>query len=357
MNGALCGLVLGLALLSQAAPGSVARADGLLERFRDPEDGMLDMSSYLLERKGALPVPLVITEPAVGYGGGVALVFFQQSIAESAAQSKGSKRYTPPNVYGAGGMLTENGTWGAGGGGLVSFAGDRWRWRGGAGYADANLDFYGVGGNLGLDEFKVGYNLTGWGTVQHILRRIGESDAWLVGRWFYLDVSSSFDLGEDVHLLDPIQREDRNSGIGASVEFDSRDNIFTPNRGWTGSVDTLFYSPDWGSDTRFQSYRAHVFAYFPFAERFVLGLRADGRTARGDVPFYQLPFVDMRGIPAMRYQDENTAVVEAELRWNVTPRWSLIGFVGGGRAWGSEGDFSDTNTRVAEGAIDQRCQC
>lgn len=38
----------------------------------DVEDGMLDMSQYLAEnRYGFLPVPLAITEPAIGYGGGL----------------------------------------------------------------------------------------------------------------------------------------------------------------------------------------------------------------------------------------------------------------------------------------------
>jgi outer membrane translocation and assembly module TamA len=68
------------------------------------------------------------------------------------------------------------------------------------------------------------------------------------------------------------------------------------------------------------------------------------------VPFYQLPYIEMRGIPAVRYQDENTTVAEAELRWNVTPRWALVGFLGAGRAWGSENGFSDADTRTAGGA-------
>ena len=45
-------------------------------RFTDPEDGQLDMSDFLLKHKGALPVPIVITEPAVGYGFGLGLLFF-----------------------------------------------------------------------------------------------------------------------------------------------------------------------------------------------------------------------------------------------------------------------------------------
>jgi hypothetical protein len=58
----------------------------------------------------------------------------------------------------------------------------------------------------------------------------------------------------------------------------------------------------------------------------------------------------MRGIPYFRYQDENVALAEAELRWNATPRWALVGFLGAGRAWGTGGtSFGDSGTVVAKG--------
>jgi hypothetical protein len=58
----------------------------------------------------------------------------------------------------------------------------------------------------------------------------------------------------------------------------------------------------------------------------------DLRAARGDVPFYQLPYIELRGIPALRYQGDETAVIEAELRWNATPRWAIVAFAGTGHA-------------------------
>src|SRR5258705_8688405 len=139
----------------------VASPAGGRETFADPEDGRLDFSTYLLEHKGALPVPIAITEPAIGYGGGVALLFFQQSLADRITQRAGPTRYRPPDIYAAAGFGTENGTWGTGAGGLLSFADDRWRWRGGAGYVSANLDFYGVGSGSG--SIAAGYNLAGLG--------------------------------------------------------------------------------------------------------------------------------------------------------------------------------------------------
>ena len=43
-------------------------------------------------------------------------------------------------------------------------------------------------------------------------------------------------------------------------------------------------------------------------------------------------------------------VAEAELRWNATPRWALVGFAGAGRAWGDDVDFADADSRTAGGA-------
>lgn len=319
-----------------------AHAGGMAE-FRDPDDGAFDISKYLLESKGALPMPIIITEPAVGYGGGLMLAFFQQSLAELAAQREPGARYRPPNIYAVGGFGTENGTWGAMAGGMVSFRNDQWRWRGGAAYTNLELTYYGANGAIGSG---LDYNLKGTGVVNHLLYRLRDTRTWLVMRWVFLDFNSTFDTGNAP--VPAIDSDRRSSGLGPSIEYDSRDTIFTPSRGWLGALDVVFYEPAFGSDESFQTYRAHVFAYAPLATRLVLGVRADGRTTHGDVPFYQLPYIDLRGIAAARYQDQNTAVAEGELRFALTPRWALMGFAGVGRAWGSD-DFSVADARIAGG--------
>ena len=62
----------------------------------------------------------------------------------------------------------------------------------------------------------------------------------------------------------------------------------------------------------------------------------------GDVPFYGYPFVQLRGVPAMRYQDERVLNLEVEGRWQFWKRWSLVGFVGKG--------FADGDVSVQDGA-------
>lgn len=329
-----------LFLLFALAPA--ARAD-LLEGFRDKEDQQIDLSDWLLDRKGVLPVPLFITEPAVGYGGGLVGLFFRESVRERAQKARESGRMEPPDIYALGGLGTENGTRAGFAGGMVTTEDGSWRWRGGVAKIDANLDFYGIGGGLG----PLRYGLKGLASVQHAMMRLGDSDNWLVARWNFMDLDNEF--GNPDGRLGGIVRSSRSSGLGISLETDTRDTIFTPSRGWTGALDATFYAPGIGSDTTFQTYRGHAFGYWPLGKSFVLGGRADARSSAGDVPFYLLPYVDLRGVPAMRLQDQSTAVLETELRWNVTPRWAVVGFVGGGRAWGTDTSFSEGTSTFSKG--------
>ncbi|WP_372014920.1 BamA/TamA family outer membrane protein [Pseudoxanthomonas sp. 10H] len=316
--------------------------------FRDHEDGRFDLSKWLLEHRGFLPVPIVITDPALGYGGGVVLAFFHrpEGSATTRTASDGSTQMIAPNILGAMAMKTENGSKAYGGGGLLHFADDTWRYKGGVADADFNIDFY-TGGRL-LPESRVAVNLTGLGSMQQVSRRVGDRELFVSAQWTYTDL--------DPRLQDPGQRplDERdfrqvNSGLGLGVEYDSRDNSFTPSRGYLLMAQGNAYLPAIGSDLTFQTYRAHGYGYWPVHARFVLGARADLRHASGDVPFYRLPFIDLRGVPSARYQDDSTAVLEAELRWNIDPRWAGIGFAGAGRAWGSRAGFGDAYTAVSKG--------
>jgi hypothetical protein len=315
--------------------------------FTDPEDGAFDASDWLLDRKGFLPVPIIITEPAIGYGGGAAVLWFSESLRAHGARHE---RLSPPDIYGAALAATENGTRIAGAFGMVTFGDEYWRWRGGIGRPDINIDFYGAGGELDNGDFKIGYNVEGWLSTQQLMRRLGEGENFVGARWIYFDLDSVFDPSQSPLPLPTNGREVRSSGLGLFFEHDSRDNFFTASRGWKAYAESMFYTPDFGGDREYQTYRAYGFGYLPVGGRLVLGGRADARAARGDVPFYQLPFIDMRGIPISRYQDENVAVVEVELRWNLNARWALLAFAGNGRTWGTSKNFEEGESASAWGA-------
>ena len=58
----------------------------------------------------------------------------------------------------------------------------------------------------------------------------------------------------------------------------------------------------------------------------------------GDAPFYDLPSLFLRGIPRGRYIDNAAAVLEAELRYDFTRRWTAIAFGGAGRVAEARGE-------------------
>ncbi|MBV8156899.1 MAG: BamA/TamA family outer membrane protein, partial [Dyella sp.] len=312
--------------------------------FFDPEDGMLDMSDFLLNHKGALPVPTVITEPAVGYGFGLGLLFFSESMAEAAAEARASgKGPAPPNITAVGGAYTENGTWAAGAAHFHTWDGDRIRYLGAIGKVDANLEYF------GLSNQPRSYELQGFALVQQVLFRLGDSH-WYVGpRYVYADTSATFKFGNTASELGVFERDQRIGKGGIVIDYDSRDNIFYPSKGTYAELEAQFARAGFGSTQTFDMYNARAFTWLPIARTLILGLRGDTRFSTGDVPFYAQPYVDLRGVQKGRYQDRNAVVTEVELRWDVTPRWSLLAFSGAGKAYGRWHDFSEASTVVSVG--------
>jgi outer membrane protein assembly factor BamA len=118
-----------------------------------------------------------------------------------------------------------------------------------------------------------------------------------------------------------------------SFTFDTRDNIFTPLRGTFAEAVVGLFEPALGGDDAFQRVQATVMHFVPLHRTLYLGLRGDGAASLGDAPFYLRPFISLRGAPIMRYQGEEVAQIEAELRWQFWRRFSLVGFAGAGVAW------------------------
>ena len=72
-----------LTFLSAGIPVSAS----MMDEFIDPQDGMFDTSHWLAERKGFFPMPIIITEPAVGFGLGAGLLFLHDPLAGKTADA------------------------------------------------------------------------------------------------------------------------------------------------------------------------------------------------------------------------------------------------------------------------------
>ena len=316
--------------------------------FHDEKDGQFDVSNFLASRHGFLPVPIIITGPTLGAGGGLNLMFLHGGLTGTVAPDG---RHVPPTITGVAAAATENGSNLAGAYNLGFWFEDRLRTTTAIGRPDVNMDFY---PNLDGQELDVEVNLESWAFYQEAKLRLGKSHFLLGANYLYAKIDASLTNQEYPQVDDLIDGDYTLGGLAAVLEYDSRDTIFTPTRGMYGKLVARTYA-DWlGSDEEFQAYSAKVFKYLHLSEDVDLALRVEGNTVGSDAPFFLYPSVQIRGIPNKRYQGQHVAVGEAELNWRVYQRWHLIGFIGSGKAFGKNKlkqkvDFSDADWRTSEG--------
>jgi hypothetical protein len=315
-----------LALLS----GSVtARAEARAEEGAEtpPDaDGWLDVSDFLAEPYGVLPF-IWLTEPTLGTGVGGGLVFLGKPHPEA---RPGTGR---PSITLLGGVGTNNGSWGAYAADSRYWLSDRLHTLVAAAYASAKLDFYGVGGDRLFRDDPLRYEIAPTGALAQGRYRLGDSSFWAGARYVFAAADVTFEAPATTPGVPDVERPSQVGGLSALATFDTRDNIFTPLRGTLLEGSFGLFAPWLGADDTFERASLLALQYFELPAQLYLGLRGEAAAAFGDSPFYMAPYVDMRGVPLLRYQGEQMALLEAELRWQFWKRFSLVAFGGGGGAW------------------------
>ena len=297
--------------------------------FKDSTDNAIDLSNWLVKKKGFLLVPSVITEPALGLGIGGAALFFHSSYEES----KG-----PPSVTGLVGGATNNGTWILGGFHAGYWKEDNIRYLGALFKADVNIKFFGP---VLILEDGVEMNMDAWVLLQQLNFRIAKSNFFIGGRYFFTNAKNIFEVPIDIPDFTGVEIKTTLSEISALFSYDSRNNVLTPTEGIYAYF-TPTYSDQWfGGEDLYGRIEGGFIGFMPISERFNLGVRYDTRHALGDIPFWVKPFVDMRGVPLGKYQNSHVDVLETELTFNVYRRWHLKAFTGIANAYSNFGSFSD----------------
>jgi hypothetical protein len=324
----------------------------------DVQDGK-DEGETKEEKKGPsiIPVPIFITEPAIGYGLGGAVGYFHKKktgadsgadslapalTADSAAKA-GKQQKVPPTVSGFAAAYTEKGTWGLGFGHSASWKKDTIRYAGAIGYAHIVSTFY-----FGNQPFD--FVLDSALFSQDIKFRIGTSDFFVGGRLVYVNPELAFDEDLDDVPIESDRLKLNDFGIALQADYDGRDNKMTPNRGQFVELVAWEHPEALGGETDYWKVGLQAQSFHEMAnKKLVLGFHLDLDTAGGDPPIWGYPWITMRGIPALRYQNESTAVLETELRWNILERWAAVGFIGTGATRGDVLVFEDESGIVAGG--------
>lgn len=359
-NGLSRGVMPSACLFVLALYGAATLAQDVTEESAAAETGETDTAAEEsggetkeeTKRGSFLVLPIFITEPAIGEGLGAGVVYFHKkdssnkprvSTANSVGKT-GKKMKPPPTATGAFGFYTSNDTAGVGVGHANSFKDDKYRVVG----ALANMR---INSEIFLEDIPFGFQLAGNLAYGNIKRRMGTSNIFFGMSLLALDADISFKI--DPGNTPPVDLADfslTNVGIAGSAIYDARDNSTMPNEGQLIDFTLWRYDDAIGSDFDYWRAQFKVNSFHQLHKKFVLAWRIDASTVDGSPPFFAVPFVSLRGIPALRYQAKTAGAFELEGRYNFSERWAGIAFAGAGFTKNDEDTLETTQNIKSVGA-------
>lgn len=278
-----------------------------------------------------LPIPIIVTEPAIGQGLGVALALFhppksgkqdETKLATLESMSESSTRQAPPVVTGVAGAYTSSKSWFGAVGHSNNWKNDSIRYAGVLARAKVNSKIFIA--NLPVD-FSIETNLV----YQDMKFRIRDSDFMLGAAISYMDADNVFGLGlPEVQNDWQFATEFKNIGVAGRFLYETRDNTMNPRSGQIAELSIWRYDDAIGGDYDYWSGKIKGLSFHSLTEKWTLGLRLELAGVDGRVPFFAVPYVKLRGVPALRYQNKFAGEVEAELRYLLRPRWEVSAFGG-----------------------------
>lgn len=288
------------------------------ELFFDEQDGKFDISNFL-SRGGFIPIPIIITEPAVDGGLGLVLQFI--------SWPDGKRDSLTRRMLGM--AKTGNGSYGYGYFQAGTALDGRLNYRFGLGKGKLTIATYFGGGTTPI-EYS---NEFSYGVLGSALWKLPDRRFSFGPLWDFREFNTSLNLpGLPPAIRPDINRTLKTGALGVGFHFDSRDNPLTPTKGYNVFMDAKFNNDAFGSDREFEVYDLEAYAFGTLAPDWRYGLQALVNAVDGDVPFTFAPAIDNRGIPANRYQGRTVLSAEAEIVRQVNDRWSVLGFAGVGRA-------------------------
>ena len=315
--------------LVQQLPSDPPQADTETETI-DESKAATDKSN----RYRILPIPIFITEPAIGNGLGVALTLFHPVPGETDRTKRvgtptsigqiDDDTEPPPVVTAVFGAYTSNKTWAAGIAHTNHWREDSIRYAGVVAGAHVNSEFYVFG-------LPVRYSMEGVLVYQDVKFRVGQSNFFLGAGLSYMNVD--FALRTDSENIPPAGLLDanvKNIGVALRGFYDTRSNVMNPDSGQLFELSTWRYDSAIGGSYDYWSGKLKALSFHSLGEKTTLGLRLEVDAVDGSPPFFGYPWVKLRGIPAMRYQNKVAGAAEIEGRYQWAPKWQALAFAGYG---------------------------
>lgn len=192
--------------------------------------------------------------------------------------------------------------------------------------------FWGIGANT-TEEAKESY------TPQTYFLEIGYQQKFLPEIPLYLGLKYHLEKTiikekEPGKLLDKDLIIGSNGGVlsgpGVIINYDSRDNIFSPEDGLYFQMYGFWNDRTFGSDFNYITFKTDLRQYISVGQNQVLAWQAIFDTCVGDIPFYKMPRVGgdslLRGFYSGRFRERNMVAFQTEYRFPIWKRISGVVF-------------------------------
>ncbi|MCC7233124.1 MAG: BamA/TamA family outer membrane protein [Bacteroidia bacterium] len=179
---------------------------------------------------------------------------------------------------------------------------------------------------------------------------------------FYLGINYEYQTVQDVQydsggVLDlqsiPGRKGGVTSGTGMLLSWDTRNNAYSPSRGFLAEVNFTSFSKITGSGYTFSTLLIDTRKFIPIRINSVLGLQGYFKFNTGNTPIRNLAQLGgpemMRGYYKGRYADKSLLSVQAEWRQYLFWRIGVVGFIAAGEVAHNPENFSLQGLRYTYG--------
>ncbi|MBR1480877.1 MAG: BamA/TamA family outer membrane protein [Paludibacteraceae bacterium] len=258
---------------------------------------------------------------------------------EFGAAAQGWFRTMPqakPSIVNVGGAWSLNRQWFVHGGGVLYFGsltdtlphtGKHWMVRFNGGYRYYPDIYYGRGNTLTSPDGRPGIGYLSRRGVAQVEALAGLPHHWWLGPAFHFlheQTDSLRATPTDANILTTT----RMWGLGAVVQYDTRDILFYPTRGMLFKASLLHYEPALGADCRLTALHADLRQYLALGRGFIFAWQFRTDWALGnssELPFQLLPTLGgqdlIRGVRRNMFRDNAMMALQGELR---IPLWNFL---------------------------------
>ncbi len=279
-----------------------------------------------------IAVPIPMSNPTLGTGLVVGSAYFYPQSAQQALEQ-------PASLTGAAVMASNNGSKALGLFHQAYWSEDAWRFTGGLGVADMRL-------SLLSPEQDGSTNQVDWRVRGEFLQ--AQLYRQLAGNWYggvqlrVVDNNQRIEVSAGPSPQDLNGDDDvRSAGVGALIEYDSRDMPTNPYSGLYWSLDALWNTKTLGSSKDYDAYTTELRYYKQINDDLVLALQAQACNKSGVVPLWDACRVPLRGFAAFNYLGLSSGAAQAEARYQISENWGGAAFVGRGWAGNSYSTLGD----------------